>query len=415
MLALVSTLLQPGCRDRAAPTPAPSTTAPTNPIKPGEAPALTPAELTICSAAVATSNTFPERQRLLAIVASCPVCDWPTILRWGTAPTDGGPPLLQLRQALKACNVFCTGTADGNFFAGLEEARGASPTRTPWRYLQTDCPAVFAGGPAATRYAGAPWLALSRSLQIPAVQTALSDARNIIELPLPLWTERGSGVTLPVVAAAATLPLGRAPRLITLMASEQLLGTAPLARLVGTTVEIVGAYPGQPVAMAEMAEMAGSATTDEPVVFVAPMALPAERLATAVSLTQRGQIAVLTDAEQANWPLVSQLRGELTMPSKDDVTGLRIDTVNGQWTSSPSLAISTHGGKTPPPAWQPLPPGPTLSARIASARSATPTFKTEHVVLFIDAETTVATVVEWVAALAPVRWSIRIVATPAPH
>ena len=412
VVAVVSTALQPGCRDHAAPKPAPSTTTPTNPIKPGEAPVLAAVASTTCSAAVAANNTLPDRQRLHALAAACPVCDWPTIVRWGTSPTNGGPPLLQLRQALKACNVFCTGTADGNFFAGLEEAQGTSATRTPWRYLQTDCPALFAGGPAAARYAGAPWLALSRSLQIPAVQTVLRDARNIMELPLPLWTERGSGVTLPVVVASATTPLSRSARLITLMATEQLLGTLPWARIHGTSVEIMGTYPGRPVAMSEMTS---NVPTDEPVVFVAPLALPAERVATAVTSTERGRIAVLTDVELANWPLVSALRGELTALSLADPSGLLIDIVHAQWASLPSLATSPNGRNTPPPPWQPLPSGPTLSARIASARSATPTFKTDQVVLFIDAQTTVATAVEWVAALAPVRWSMLSGASPAPH
>jgi hypothetical protein len=160
--------------------------------------------------------------------------------------------------------------------------------------------------------------------------------------------------------------------------------------------------------------MTGTTPTDEPVVFVAPMALPAERLATAVSSTQRGYIAVLTDAEQANWPLVSALRGELTALSMADPAGLLIDIVHAQWASLPSLATLHNGRKTPSPPWVPLPPGPTLSARIASARSATPTFKTDQVVLFIDAQTTVATAVEWVAALAPLRWSMLSGATPMP-
>ena len=405
-------LMQVACRDRAStptPQPVPTTASPTTT---GESRPGATAGLAACGAAFAASAALPLRQRLHAIVGACPVCDWPTILRWGIAPTDGGPPLLQLRQALKACNVFCTGTADGDFFAGLEEARGDRPTRTPWRYLQNNCPALFAGGPAATRFAGAPWLALSRSLQIPAVQTVLSDASQVIELPLPLWTERGSGVALPVVAAAANVTdeLGSAQQLVTLMATAQLLGTSPTARIHGTTVEIAGVYPGVPV---ELAALPRKASAEAPVVFVAPMALPAARLAAAIAVTQQGRMAVLTDAEQANWPLISVLRGQLVTPDLVDPSGLLIDIAHGGWVSLASVTTSANGRKTSAPPWQMLPPGPTLSARLASARVVSPAFTTDQVVLCIDPQTTVATVVEWVAALAPARWSLRLSATPA--
>ncbi len=351
---------------------------------------------------------MPARQRLQAIIAGCPVCDWPTILRWGIAPADGGPPLLELRQALKACKVFCTGTADGDFFAGLEEARGEKPTRTPWRYLQTNCPALFVGGPAATRYAGAPWLALSRSLQVPAVQTVLSDARTVIELPLPLWTERGSGVVLPMVAAAATEVLGQPNQLITLMASEQLLGTAPIVRIHGTAVEIVGTYPGLPVALNALPR---TSTGTAPVIFVAPTALPAARLAAAVAVTQQGRIAVVTDAEQANWPLAAVLHGQLEATALASPRSLHINVAQSSW----ALRATVTGSKAAPLPWQPLPLGSTLGDRVANARSASPSFKTDHIVLVIDAQTTVATVVEWVTALAPEHWSLVASAPVAPR
>jgi hypothetical protein len=337
-----------------------------------------------CGSTITKASSLPASARLSAVIEACPVCDWSTILAWSTAPEAGGPPLRDLDIALKACKVFCNGTADGEFHAGLEDARGPQAPRTPWRYLQRNCPSLFIGEQAAMRYAGAPWLALSKIAQ--SAEAISIDAP--LQFPLPLWTSQGTGLLLPKVPVAATN--GHVTgTVLTITLAEVQTGVAPSATLRQGALTLQGNYPGTPISTESLMQPA-----NEPApTLIAPWGLLASRFANVAGHLPDAKLAVFVDAGLANWPVAMQLRSSWRTLAADEGNALHVNVADGTWQVDP---------RTPP---TPMPAGPSVVARVAALRVAHPEFDQAAVVLRYRETSTVGDLVEWLVALAPEQWT----------
>jgi hypothetical protein len=355
----------------------------------------------VCDNAIRRADKLPAHLRLANIVEACPVCDWKTILAWSTPPDVGGPPMLALDVAMRSCHAFCNATAHDEFFAGLEEARGERPTRTPWRYLLKNCPTMFAGGDAGARYAGAPWLALSKIAASSQVQELLLATSTVsIHLPLPLWSEQGSGLELPIVDGSAAIEIDATQpgQLLTITAGD-VQSSAPIAAVISSHgIEIsTTEYPGQSIKLDDLATQYVSNRTT---ILVAPNQLLATRLAQVADRLPRSSVAVITTGGIATWPVPSLLRGDLMPWRKQTTPTIIVDIATSSWAMKPGTQLAS------------LPAAATLRDRIVLARSTIAGFATEHVMFTIAATTTVGEVVQWVAALSPQSWTIPMPTTP---
>ncbi|HPH69093.1 MAG TPA: hypothetical protein PLF40_25240 [Kofleriaceae bacterium] len=350
---------------------------------PGPAPAQS-ASMAACASTITSASGLPATARLGAVIAACPVCDWSTILAWSKAPEAGGPPLRDLDIALKACKVFCNGTADGEFHAGLEDARGPQAPRTPWRYLQRNCPSLFIGDQAAMRYVGAPWLAVSKIAQS---AEALS-AEAPLEFPVPLWSSQGTGLLLPTVPVAATDGQVTGP-VLTITLAELQTGEAPSAMLRKGVITLHGDYPGAVLADDAVIQPANA----PPPTLVAPIGLLASRFANVAGHLPDATLAVFVDAGLANWPVAMKLRSRWRTLAANEGNALQINVADGTWQLDP---------RSPP---VPIPAATSITARVAALRAAHPEFGQAAVVLRYGASSTVGDLVDWVVALAPTQWT----------
>jgi hypothetical protein len=272
------------CKDRRDAPPADP------PVSAGDA-AVADANLDACRAAAARAPSLPAVQRAQALIDACQPCGpWQPLLDWNTPVTSGGPTRAAIEQAMLACHAFCEPNAKQRFLGTLDAARGQD-TRGPWRYLGEICKAQVSAVPD-TRFMGAPYFALDRIAR--ALGGAPAPALAAIELPLPALSITAVGFELP--RAPGPAPAAEAgPTVLTVDATQIVLGALPIARLSATGLAVSGDYPGAPIEPHRLAAaLAGRSGPDtgppgsmtrgrrDPVAVLAPRALAAARIAQVV-------------------------------------------------------------------------------------------------------------------------------------
>lgn len=232
--------------------------------------ALPDANLDSCRAAAATAVGLPAHERAKTLLDACKPCgDWDPLLRWSIPAGNGGPSREAITSTLVACKAYCDPNAKQRFLNNLDDARGQD-TRKPWRLLGEICGAEVSAVPDA-RYMSPEYFALDRIARALALTVPL-------DIPLPAVTVTGIGITPPNVVPAVPQP--GAP-LLTVDATQVLLGAMPLAALTATGLTVHGDYPGAPVALSALSAALGK--LDLPAVVLASAALRAARIAAVVA------------------------------------------------------------------------------------------------------------------------------------
>ena len=273
-LAALGTLACQGHAKDSAPAASAGSAAPT---APGDA-APPDANLIGCRAVAAQVAGMAPTARAQALLDACQPCgDWQPLLDWSTLQADGGPTRAAIEQAMIGCGAFCDPNAKQRFLGTLDIARGQG-TRLPWRLLGQICKAAVSALPDA-RFMGGPYFALdriARAIGDPGVLAAIS-------VPLPAISVTGVGIELPPAPGPAAL-VPAAGAALTVDAAQLLLGALPRAQLSPHGLEVTGDYPGAPIAPAALASaLAAPALGGEPACVLAPRALPAARIAAAVT------------------------------------------------------------------------------------------------------------------------------------
>jgi hypothetical protein len=211
-------------------------------------------------------------RRITQIIDGCrPHGDWTAILDWTTSSSA------DVEAALTHANAFCTNDAKARFMNELEDARDKQ-TERPWRVLGEKCGDKVSGVPD-LRFMSAPYFALDRIARATAAHPTLAPLAAAVELPLPPVSMTGVGFEL----ATASVMKPELPQWqVTVTNAEIRVGLLPSAKLGanGVTVDLgPHPYPGE---LVDAKALAGKIPDDEPVLLLAPAAMPAQRLADVV-------------------------------------------------------------------------------------------------------------------------------------
>jgi hypothetical protein len=227
------------------------------------------------------------------IIDACSACDAKTIMRWPIAPQNGGPSFLELDQAMRSCDAYCNPQARAQFTAGLEDARDGTGQRTPWRLLQRQCPALFAGGDPATRFASAEWFLLSAVAKDLSTRTDTSELPTV-ELLLPLWASNGIGVDLAVTGSNDLSEPAQDALVVTILADDVLVSSVPTATWNAKSIDVRADFPGQSLSHKKTVSEAS-------VTVVAPRLLDASKLRLVTETFESAQLAVMSKVSNS-WP-----------------------------------------------------------------------------------------------------------------
>lgn len=266
-----------------------------------------------CETALAKAAAAPLDERPALVIDGCPVCgDWMPLLDWNRPPTEGGPPRIAIEAAIAGCHAFCEPTAKQRFLGSLDAARGTE-TRTPWRFLGEVCKDAVSAVPD-NRFMSAPYFALDRIARAAAARGG--DAAKLagaLELPLPAVSVTGTGVALPSLADGAQPTAGALA--ITLLGSDVYVGTLPRADLGATGITVTGNYPGDKIALADLAAALGPRVTGgATITLLAPRAMPAQALVPVIAAAAPVapvSLAVTATGAPPGWDLPATLPASL--------------------------------------------------------------------------------------------------------
>lgn len=234
------------------------------------------ADLTSCRGQLPAIAALDAIARANALLEACQPCgDWAPILRWSMPHAEGGPTHNAISDAMLRCRAYCEPNAKQRFLGALDNAR-AQGTRTPWRLLGETCGAAVSAAPDA-RHMSAPYFALDRIARAIAADTA-PELLAQLTLSLPAVSISGVGVQLPALPRGAS-PASPDRVVLTVDASQFLVGQLPLATLSANGLVVTGDYPGTAVPAAQLAKtIAAARAADKPLDVLAPHALPVARI-----------------------------------------------------------------------------------------------------------------------------------------
>jgi hypothetical protein len=336
-----------------------------------------------CRQALKEAAQLALSQRMAHIIDACSACDAKTIGDWNVAPQHGGPSFLDLDQAMRSCHAYCNPQARTQFTAGLEDARDGAAQRTPWRLLQRQCPALFAGGETATRFASAQWFLLS------AVAKDLSGRKDISDLPtvefsLPFWASNGIGVDLPVADVGDANEPVQDALVVTILANDLQVSSLPIATLGAQGVNVKADFPGRSSSHTDV-------VAQTLVTVVAPRFLAASKLRTVVGTFESARLAVVSKVS-STWPVPSMLSPLLVRLIDDP------DRVLVFLDDKPRWCVPDRTGT------------PTLCEPLTSPPTALMTKPHKAVVFEVSAYSTVQEVTTWLETIKPERFSVVLIA-----
>lgn len=296
-----------------------------------------------CKAALIAAAAAPSGRRPREIIDGCRPCgDWTPLLRWDIRSDDGGPPRVAIEDAMERCDAYCSTAAKQRFLGTLDDARGKR-VRTPWRALGELCGEAVSARPDA-RFVSAPYFALDRIARAAALDPELAKLMAAVELPLPPVGATGDGMTLPL--APVTKPdTGRVQ--VTVAANGmQHVGLFARARLTGSGVHVEGDYPGALIPTKRLAATLDERAPTEPVItIVAPMGLPARRIAEVVVGKRPFVLAAELRAAPHGWSLLGHVPVELVTGGQASLVlevsdAKSIDTAIERFKTAPSQPIA---------------------------------------------------------------------------
>lgn len=315
-----------------------------------------------CRPALAAAAQQPLARRPRELIDHCQPCgDWSALLRWDIRGDDGGPSRDAIEATLERCTAWCSAAAKQRFLGTLDDARGKR-VRTPWRHLGELCGDAVSASPDA-RFLSAPYFALDRIARAASTDAELAKLLAAIEIPLPPVSLTGDGVTVPL--APVTRPeTGRAQ--ITVAAGRvQYVGLLPRARLASTGVVVdhggVEPYPGALTPTAQLAA-ALARLPGEPITIIAPIGLPAVRVAEVLVGPSQFVLAAEVRAAPQGWSLLGHVPVTLVAAARDarpvslsialsdprsiDAALETLKTATSQQLAAPRLTIARTGGAT---------------------------------------------------------------------
>lgn len=301
----IAALGSAGCRDRDG--------------KRQEAAAPAVAWTASCGPALQGLANVPAAQRVAAVLAACPVCAAGPLLRDRRGLQRTPTYLTEVGAAMEACGGFCNRLAGNDFLRGLQhQADEDEVSSRPWRALAEACPVELGERESSRNFIGATWFLLER-IAIAAGRELAAPLAAAAPFPLPAVSERGRGLLLP--PAPVPPPSGGRVVLVlpgrlavTVLGEITLVGRLPWGRLTAAGVEVDGDYPGeraeeQPdgktdgkpdgltaalAAQQLLASLRGGPADDAPVTLLAPLGLPAQRVADVLRRLDRpARLAVL--------------------------------------------------------------------------------------------------------------------------
>ncbi len=272
-----------------------------------------------CDAALRKLPALEPQQRVAAIVAGCPVCEMAPILVERRDLKRSATYLQELDAAVQSCGGFCQKLARTDFLRLVQHQSDArAVSAKPWRQLAEQCQLELGWRPESRGFLGATWFLLERIAA--AAGPRLGEAFGLAEgapFPLPAVAAEGRGLGLPDAPAAARLVQpGRL--VVSALAEGAMVGRLPWAKLTSGGVQVDGDYPGpraaelgaalraaeaalavapiapEPPSAKSAAAASSAAPATAPVTLIAPLGLPALRLAEVVrQLGRPARLAVL--------------------------------------------------------------------------------------------------------------------------
>jgi hypothetical protein len=219
-----------------------------------------------CEDALARAADAPPWRAARTIVDACRPCG----VAWDPIVARPAPAPGQVVAVVDACKLDCPKPARAAFFAAISALDEDSSPRQAWHDLARACPAAFASAGDHDRYAGGAWFALEQ------IARRLPASARAIDLPLPPWSQVGTGMALPTTSRRDERleGLARGERLATITDADVFLADAPTVELrPGKGAVAIGDWPGERVDLARAPRLAGSYA------IVAPIGLDAARLA----------------------------------------------------------------------------------------------------------------------------------------